>query len=139
MCFEFLSYAWITWLNSYELTILIILSISNDIFFSKKIKFTLKKKLSYKSCISTHLNRQFMITYFQNKSSFLLQKSHHFLWKVIIFWKSENSKHMVTILETTWNFFKMEEEEAIIKINETNETRYLYKAETGYMNILQTS
>ena len=33
----------------------------------------------------------------------------------------------------------MEEEEAIIKINETNETRYLYKAETGYMNILQTS
>ena len=33
----------------------------------------------------------------------------------------------------------MEEEEAIIKGIETNETRYLYKAETGYMNILQTS
>ena len=38
------------------------------------------------------------------------------------------------------NFFKMEEEEAIIKGKiETQENKYLYKAETGYMNIIQTS
>ena len=34
----------------------------------------------------------------------------------------------------------MEEEEAIIKGKiETEETYYLYKAETGFMNIIQTS
>ena len=72
-------------------------------------------------------------------SIFFLTPKKSSLFRKVIILKIRKSKTHGDNLRNHLDFFKMEEEEAIIKGIENNETRYLYKAETGYMNLIQTS